>query len=187
MNKKTLVIVTALLVCSLVITPFVLATPRVQKKNTTIHTFEFNIQGGPDPETGREWFTPKPPDPPEFVHQRKKEWRDDTVVAASLEVDEVMYDLSYHALVDADINLATMEAWITVHETITLLDESGSKIGSLKITSMDLVNFITFEAWGRFEGHGTGALGGVKVFGTSSLDGMTVVRTGAAINWPDLA
>lgn len=106
----------------------------------------------------------------------------------------ILYErLTYTATVDGSYNWLTNSAVYKIDEVVTIYTDS-SKItvwGTLEIRTVDThTAYLSpdFGVSGTFEGHGTGALEGVKVQGDNGrymIGGLaTRVREGIAMGWP---
>src|SRR3990172_1808099 len=98
--------------------------------------------------------------------------------------ETILYSrLDYTAAISGDINWLTKndnDANWKVDETVTIYTDASKNTvwGTLEINTVDSA------AVGTFEGHGTGALEGVKVQGDSLQISGTRVREGIAMGWP---
>ena len=203
MNKKVLM-VAIFLIAAIVLPAF--ATVQAAPKETV--TFNLYIQGGipgglhatgqvvmsPDKR-----YDPPPPDypPPEgyaVMHFFDAPFKPTDVW---LEVDgqTIPYSLLvYTATVSGSVNWLTETSDFKYDETVTIFSDSSKTTvwGTLEIRT------VTHSPYpppvgvviGTFEGHGTGAIEGVKVQGTTSTEMIgspskpAKVRDGIAMNWP---
>jgi len=116
------------------------------------------------------------------VHLREYSW--DITGAFELWIGDdspiLLSPADYSGYLDINLNTKTGALTLTVHEAITV---SG---GTIEIMSVDKMSAGVGN--GMFVGHGTGALEGVKVagttFGVETEAGNFITREGTVMGWP---
>ncbi|MCW4031279.1 MAG: hypothetical protein NWE80_02845 [Candidatus Bathyarchaeota archaeon] len=143
--------------------------------------FKLYIVGAPDQTTGERRWTPDPVTGPR-VHGRDYEWGFTDVLQVT--IGDTTYsppDVSYSCTIDGDYNVVTWLGHQRVRETVTFY--CFSEPATLEILT---IGSLAHEGV-VFTGHGTGALEGVKVQGTTwavVLPPLAVTREGTIMGWP---
>jgi len=186
MKKKFLVTVIALLVCSMMLTPFAMAKPGAEKNNEDkFQSFELIFYSLPDYTNARVWDTPPEPAEPKTSHVRGSEFTNALFITVLIDGAPVPLELTYSAVANSNDNIEKVFV-VKVKETITFWDDE-EKIGTLEISVIDKwMGGVFLDAAGTFTGHGTDAFEGVKVRGITYISG-GLVRDGTVTNWPDLS
>jgi hypothetical protein len=178
-NKKVLVMAVALMAVALLATPMA-ASVRAGKGQGKQY-FKLYIVGAPDQTTGEISWTPDPVTGP-MKHGRNVEWGFTAVLQVT--VGDTTYsspDVSYGCTIDGDYNVVTLVGHQRVRETVTFY--CFSEPAALEILAIGSLA----EEGVVFTGHGTGALEGVKVEGTTwavVLPPLAVTREGTVMGWP---
>jgi hypothetical protein len=185
-NRKILATVLALAVV-LLATPYI-GMVNAGKGQEKLY-FKLYIVGLPDYSTGEIRHTPDPDNGP-FNHGRDVEWLPVDVLEVT--IGSTTYypdDVSYSNVLDADYNTETLVGHQRIRETVTFNDISGG-MGTIEIWAIGSLAKVGVV----FTGHGTGALEGVKVEGTTwaeliSWPGvppvrLAVTREGTVMGWP---
>ena len=179
MNRKILLTVLALATV-LLATPYIgmVSAGKGQEKLY----FKLYVVGSPNQDTGEIRWTPDPATGP-MKHGRDVEWG--TTLVLQVKIGSETYsppDVSYSCVIDGDYNVATFIGHQRVRETITFYDGS-EVVGTIEILNIGKLG----EEGVVFTGHGTGALEGVKVKGTTwavVLPPLAVTREGTVMGWP---
>ena len=180
MNKKILML-TLMLLAMLTLTIIPVQAGKGQDKLD----FTLYVVGWTDPDTGERWGPPYLPPPIVYGHGRDIEWI--PPVELSVTVDGETYttisdpvSISYSVKLDWDLNLDTFVGMIRARDTITFY-EGTVELGTLEILAVGSATFV---------GHGTGALEGVTVKGTTSSEivfpYLEVTRDGTVMGWSGL-
>jgi hypothetical protein len=178
-NKKVLVMAVALIAIAMLATPFVGCV--IAGKGQEKEYFKLYVVGAPDDTTGEIWWTPDPVTGP-MKHGRNVEWGFTLVLQVT--IGDTTYsspDVSYSCTIDADYNVVTLVGHQRVRETVTFY--CFSEPATLEILT---IGSLVHEGV-VFTGHGTGALEGVKVHGTTwaiLLPPLAVTREGTVMGWP---
>jgi hypothetical protein len=178
MNRKILLTV-------LVLTAIMLATPYVGMayagKGEEKQYFKLYVVGRTNSATGEIWFTPDPVTGP-MKHGRNVEWLSSKVLQVTIGSKTYSTpDISYSCVIDADYNIVTLVGHQRVRETVTFY--CFAEPATLEILAIGDLG----QAGVVFTGHGTGALEGVKVKGTTwavVLPPLAVTREGTIMGWP---
>jgi hypothetical protein len=143
--------------------------------------FKLYIVGAPDQTTGEIFWIPDSVTGP-IKHGRNVEWGFTAVLQVM--IGDTTYnspDVSYSCTIDADYNVATLVGHQRVRETVTFYCFSEP-------TTLEILTIGSLAEEGVvFTGHGTGALKGVKVHGTTwaiLLPPLAVTREGTVMGWP---
>jgi hypothetical protein len=177
-NRKILLTV-------LVLASVLLATPYVGMvsagEGQEKEYFKLYIVGAPDQTTGEISWTPDPVTGP-MKHGRNVEWGFTAVLQVT--IGDTTYsspDVSYSCTIDADYDAVTLVGHQRVRETVTFYCFSEP-------TTLEILTIGSLAEEGVvFTGHGTGALKGVKVHGTTwavLLPPLAVTREGTVMGWP---
>jgi hypothetical protein len=178
-NRKITLITMALIVVVLLATPMagLVQAGKGQEKQY----FKLYIVGAPNQATGEIWFTPDPVNGP-MKHGRNVEWG--VTLVLQVTIGNTTYsppDISYSCTIDGDYNVVTLGGHQRVREAVTFYCFSEpATLEILVIGSLAKVGVV-------FTGHGTGALEGVKVEGTTwtvVLPPLAVTREGTVMGWP---
>lgn len=201
MNKKAVMATIALVVVMMLPTLApVLAAPKEKvdfalyiqgstPSSTWLHDHGYLVVS-PDEKWSDSWVPP--PEGPAVYHYINMPFIL-TKVWLVLDGETIPYTrLDYTAAISGDRNRLTMMVDWKADETVTIYTDSSKTIvlGSLEMRTVSRGPYIpTLDVVvGTFEGHGTGALEGVKVKGdtysTMILGVPTRVRDGIAMDWP---
>ena len=186
MNRKILVIAGFVMVLA------VLATPMVglvhAGKGEEKQYFKIHLVGLPNESTAEIKWTPDPDTGP-MKHGRDAEWGLLDVLEVTIGGNTITEGISYSCIICADYNGVTFKGVQRIRETVTFSDIDGEE-GTLEILAIGKLG----DVGATFTGHGTGALEGVKVDGTTwaeliSWPGMPpvrldVTREGTVMGWP---
>jgi len=186
---EVIMVKSRILLTVLALVVVLLATPYIGMayagKGQTKETFTLTMMGGPIPGTSRA-----------SGNSDIVQTRGEGSFAYYIEIDigtnpPVFPDPAlYSACVDSMMDTVAGDGTVRVKETIVFADGSTFVItASEKFTGL-VAPYTSYSGSGSFEGHGTGALAGVKVQGTTngyiSLEyGMVNVRVGTVMGWPD--
>jgi hypothetical protein len=186
-NKKFLVIAVALMAVAMLATPMIgmVQAGKGQEKQY----FKIYLVGLPNESTGEIRWTPDPDTGP-MKHGREVEWGLVDVLEVTIGDNTITEGISYSCKICADYNSVTFKGVQRIRETITFSDIDGEE-GALEILAIGKLG----AEGATFTGHGTGALEGVKVGGTTwggiipwSGGGppvrLEVTREGTVMGWP---
>jgi hypothetical protein len=196
--KKKVLIVTAILAFSLLLTPLALAKPTIEKNNDRFEYFklEFNGVMGSDE---RAWNSP-PTGLPKVHHSRGTQISSDNMVelTVGLETFDMTtepYSVDYAETFDGQIffdNDGNYVGWhMRVTDVITVY-EDGASIGTIVLKIPVIVVMDGMEALsksGSITGYGTGELKGVHISGVdlgfSGIPPSVIYgREGTITGWP---
>jgi hypothetical protein len=186
-NRKVLGMAVVLMAVAMLTTP-VVGIAKAGKGQEKQY-FKIYLVGLPDQSTGEIRWTPDPITGP-IKHGRDVEWDLVDVFAVTIGSDTITEGISYSCKICADYNSVTSKGIQRIREIITFSDIDGEE-GTLEILAIGKLG----DEGATFTGHGTGALEGVKVGGTTwgslipwSGGGppvrLEVTREGTVRGWP---
>lgn len=188
MNKRILLIVIAMLVWSMALTPFVLARPGVEKENEKFLPLQITKIGGPPVGPVVTINHPEPPKEPEF----RRVIIPEGLLYAEILIDGDAYylgvDFTYECTIAIDYHLnsdpvfGNLIADQTYDFTLSGID------GKLEVLTVGKVwGLPPSESWGSSRGYGTGDLEGVKLMATGWHEPTgEVIHMGTITGWPDV-
>lgn len=203
MNKNLLIVAVALLAVTILATPLVgtaMAGKGQDKLGFILHfsnplplDYGEGSHAGPVKSVGQEYPIQRTFHGRNMVHN---------VVAGTLTIGSYPLigldeDFTFSSEGVFDFNWKSMTAIVRLRETITFNNIDGT----IELSVVDRLDYITLNSEGTIVGHGTGALKGVKIVGTTSgyMSGMMEVspgvwspvltfdRVGTIMGWPGLA
>ena len=197
--KKKVLIVTAILAFSLLLTPLALAKPTIEKNNDRFKYFKLEFDGMQD-SAGQEWNSGPPTGLLKVHHSRGVQTSSVSMVelTVGLEIFDMTtdpYSVDYAETYDGEMffdNDGNIKGWhMRITDVITVY-EDGTPIGTIVLRIPAIVVMDGMEAshkGGIITGYGTGQLKGVHIsavdLGFSGIPPSVIFgREGTITGWP---